>query len=134
MVLPSRTLTVSIDVPTFQVYRYVADPSNLPKWARALCQGVHRSGNKWTVETALGPMGFRFVDINAFGVLDHIVSLGDGVEVLNYVRAVVNGDGTELMFTLMQGSGTSDEEFDKDCRLVARDLAALKDRLESEKH
>ncbi len=79
----------------------------------------------------MGVVGICFLPANDFGVLDHVVNLSDGQSILNPMRVVANGDGSEVMFTLFQVSGTSDEQFANDFRMVEADLLTLKSVLES---
>lgn len=129
--LKSKTLSVSIERPPDDVYGFVANPENLPRWATAFCRSVSRSGGRWIVETPDGPMGIRFVDPNPYGVLDHYVSPAPGVEILNPMRVVRNGHGSEVTFTLFQPPEMSDEKFAEDVGLVERDLRGLKRVLEA---
>ena len=82
------------------------------------------------METPDGPMRIKFVGVNEFGVLDHYVRLAPGLEILNPMRVVPNGSGSEVLFTLFQLPNMSDERFAEDARLVERDLRTLKDVLE----
>ena len=68
---------------------------------------------------------------NDFGVLDHTVTVAPGVHVTNPMRVVPNADGSEVLFTLFQPPGMSDEQFRADARLVRGDLVSLKAALES---
>lgn len=131
-VLKARTLTVSIDCPPDRVYEFVANPENLPKWAAGLGRSVRREGSEWIVETPHGPMRIRFADRNEFGVLDHSVSPTPGREILNPMRVVPNGDGSEVMFTLVQAPTMSDAQYAEDAGMVERDLRTLKRVLEAE--
>jgi hypothetical protein len=112
------------------VYEFVSNPGNLPKWARAFCRSVRRSEGDWIVETPDGPMRITFVEQNEFGVLDHYVSPAPGLEILNPMRVVPNGSGSEVTFTLFQSLDMSEEEYSEDVRLVEHDLRTLKDVLE----
>lgn len=129
-VLRSKTLSVSIERPPREVYGFVSNPENLPKWAAGLCRSVKKSKGGWIVETPKGPMSFRFVGPNAFGILDHAVSPAPGLEILVPMRVVANGSGSEVLFTLFQLPDMSEEKFAEDVRLVERDLRTLKDILE----
>jgi len=129
-VLRSRTLSVSIACPPRQVYGFVSNPENLPKWAMGLCRSVRKADGGWIVETPGGPMRFRFVGQNEFGVLDHYVSPTPGLEILNPMRVVPNGSGSEVIFTLFQWPNMSDEQYVEDVGLVERDLRTLKSILE----
>ena len=129
--LQSRTLSVSIDCPPHRVYAFVSNPENLPRWAAGLCKSVSKSEAGWIVETPQGPMNLHFVENNDLGVLDHYVSPAPGVEVFVPMRVLPNGSGSEVLFTLFQLPGMSDEKFAEDAELVACDLETLKRVLES---
>jgi len=129
-VLRSKTVSVSIESPPRRVYEFVANPENLPKWATTFCRSVRKSGGEWIVETPDGPMGMRFVGRNDFGVLDHYVTVKPGIEILNPMRVVPNGSGSEIIFTSFQLPGMSNERFAEDAGFVERDLGALKKALE----
>jgi hypothetical protein len=78
----------------------------------------------------LGKVKIRFADQNAFGVLDHDVTLPSGVTVHNPMRVIPNDRGSEVVFTLFRRPGVSEAKFAEDARWVARDLRALKALLE----
>jgi hypothetical protein len=129
--MKSRTISVQINCRASEVYRFASNPENLPKWVRSFCLSVKKSGNDWLMETPTGSVGIRFVPSNDFGVLDHIVTLPDGRSILNPMRVVSNGEGSEVMFTLFQLGEMSDEQFAKDARMVESDLQMLKAVLEA---
>jgi hypothetical protein len=126
--LKARTLAVSIGRPPDQVYDFVSDPRNLPRWS--FFRSVTRSGDQWVVDTPDGPVGLRFVEANELGVLDHYVKLGSGVEIHVPMRVIPNGQGSEVLFTLLQTPDMTEEEFAEDAKQVERDLATLKAVLE----
>lgn len=126
----SRTITVSIDQAPAAVYAFASNPENLPQWVRSFCLSVRQSGNAWQMETPTGWIGIEFVPTNDLGVLDHIVTLPEGQAILNPMRVVGNGEGSEVMFTLFQLPGMSDEQFSKDAQMVETDLRSLKTVLE----
>jgi hypothetical protein len=127
----SRTLSVSIARSPQAVYDVVADPLNLPRWAGGLGSAVRKSADGWIVESANGPVGLRFAARNAFGVLDHWVNVGPGVEVYVPMRVIANGDASEVIFTLFQTLDMSAATFAADAALVQRDLDHLKRLLEA---
>lgn len=112
------------------MYAFVANPENFPVWVTSFSRSIRRAGADWILETDDGPMKLRFVDDNPFGVLDHRVTLPNGVEVVNPMRVVPNAEGSELSFTLFQTPGMSDEQFATDAAMVERDLQTLKRLLE----
>lgn len=128
--MKSRTVSVSIGRPPAEVYDYVFDARNLPRWATAFIRSVRPNGGHWIVDTPLGEMGFRFVERNSLGVLDHVVTLASGEESLSPMRVLPNGEGTEVIFTLLQAPDMSDLQFVEDVATVERDLRTLKRVLE----
>jgi hypothetical protein len=125
---PARTISESIDCPPDRVYEFVSDPRNLPRWS--FFGAVTRDGEEWRVETPEGTVGFRFIERNALGVLDHVVTLGSGEEVRVPMRVVPNGDGSEVLLTVFRSPGTTEQAFAADAGQVQRDLATLKRVLE----
>jgi hypothetical protein len=128
-VLPSRTVTISIERPPADVYRFVANPENLPQWAAGLGRSVRRAGRAWIVETSAGPLTVRFAPDNEFGVVDHVVR-APGVEIPVPMRVIPNGTGSELLITVFQTDDMTDEKLAADVKMVERDLATLKKVLE----
>jgi hypothetical protein len=126
----AKTLSVSIDRSPAEVYDFVVSPENLCLWATAFVHSVKRQGNDWIIETTDGPMAIRFVAHNGLGVLDHYVKLPNGMEILNPMRVLANGAGSEVLFTVFQQDGMSDEQFAQDAGMVERDLITLKSVLE----
>jgi len=131
MTLPSRTLQVSITRPPADVYAFVADPENLPQWARGLCRSIRQSGTGWIIDTAQGEINIRFTERNSLGVLDHYVTPAPGVEIYVPMRVLANGSGSEIIFTLFRQPGMSADKFAEDIELVERDLETLKHVLQS---
>ncbi|WBB67734.1 SRPBCC family protein [Micromonospora sp. WMMD812] len=126
----SRHLSVYIDRPVAQVYAFASDPANLPRWAPGLGSSVVREDGSWFVETPEGGVRVTFAPENEYGVLDHDVLTPSGETVYVPLRAIADGDGCEVVFTLRRSRGMSDEEFERDSALVTGDLALLKKVLE----
>ena len=73
----------------------------------------------------------RFVERNAYGVLDHYVKRSTpGHEVYMPMRVFPNGEGAEVLLTVFRQPGTTEEKFAEDTQWVRRDLEALKQLLE----
>lgn len=127
----ARTVSVSIACPPRRVYEFVVDPHNLPRWS--FFTTVEPSGDHFIVGTPDGPAQLRFVERNGWGVLDHEVTLPSGARVHVPLRVIPNGSGSELLFTLFQTPEMSDDVVTADAAQVERDLAKLKQILESER-
>ncbi|HBJ38771.1 MAG TPA: polyketide cyclase [Planctomycetaceae bacterium] len=128
--MKSLTIACSINRPPSEVYQFASNPANLPKWIRSFCLSVKQSEGAWLMETATGCIEIQFVPANEFGVLDHVVKLADGQSIRNSMRVVPNGDGSEVMFTLLQLPEMNERQFVKDVAMVETDLLTLKDVLE----
>ena len=105
---------MTIERPPSEVYDFVCDPKNLSTWASGLSDTVK----------------VRFAERNAYGILDHYVSLASGVEVYVPMRVFPNSQASEVLITVFRQPGVSEEQFAKDTLWVRRDLERLKELLE----
>jgi uncharacterized protein YndB with AHSA1/START domain len=124
-------VSVTIDRAPGDVYAFVANPENLPRWAAGLSSGIRRVAGEWIADSPMGPVKVRFAAPNAVGVLDHDVVLPSGEVVHNPLRVVPNGSASEVTFTLFQRPGMTQQQFVADAVAVRRDLATLKQLLEA---
>ncbi|OWV86786.1 polyketide cyclase [Rhizobium sp. R693] len=129
--MPARIIHRSIDRNWRDVYAFAAAPENMPLWASGLASGLEHSGEDWIATGALGAVKVSFVPHNEFGVIDHTVTIESGLRVYNALRIVPNGDGCEVMFTLLRIPGMTDEQFEADAAHIAKDLTALKALMEA---
>lgn len=127
----SRHLSVRIDRPATDVYAFASNPTNLPQWAPGLGTAVVHERGAWYVETPGGRARVTFAPPNEYGVLDHEVVTPSGEAVFVPLRALADGDGTEVVFTLRRAPGMTDDELERDAALVAADLERLKEVVES---
>lgn len=130
MLREARTLTISIACPPDDVWAFVADAANLPRWATASFHSVRRDGDHWVLDTPDGEVTLRFVEPNPFGVLDQVVTLPSGLAIHVPMRVVPNGDGSEVIFTVLREPGVGAEAFARDVASVEHDLRSLKAALE----
>jgi uncharacterized protein YndB with AHSA1/START domain len=129
--MPALHVSVTIERPPAEVYAFVVDPANLPRWAAGLGGAIAEVAGEWVADSPMGKVTVRFAPANDLGVLDHDVTLlATGETFHNPMRVVANGSGSEIVFTLFRREGTTDEEFSVDRAAIARDLAALQRLLE----
>lgn len=127
-----RHISIHIARPPAEVYGFVVDPKNLPRWAAGLARSdLKKVGEDWVADAPFGKVRVRFAPRNPFGVLDHDVTLESGVTVHNPMRVVPNGEGSEFVFMLFRQPGMDDGQFEADRAAVEKDLATLKAILES---
>jgi hypothetical protein len=112
------------------VAAFAGDPRNLPRWAKGLSSGIRLDGDRWLTDSPLGTVEVIFVGHIDLGVLDHDVIFPDGTTVHNPMRVLRNDDGSEVVFTVYQRDGVTDEEFASDAVAVRADLARLRDLME----
>jgi hypothetical protein len=131
MAFLTRHISISISKSVAEVYAFVSDPLNLPKWAAGLSGSIKKEGPDWVADSPMGKVKVKFAGTNVFGVLDHDVTLPSGVRFYNPMRVVANDNGSEVIFTLFRVPGMSDENFQEDAQSVNRDLKKLKEILET---
>lgn len=78
----------------------------------------------------MGVVKIKFSEKNHFGVVDHDVILPSGEVNHNPLRVVKNGEGSEVIFTLYRLPRMSDEDFERDARMVEGDILRLREVLE----
>lgn len=126
--LPCRHLSVTIPKAWVEVYGWLSDPANWPHWASGLGEMRHDAAREaWTAQQdGVGVVTIDFTPPNAFGILDHRVTLPDGREIYVPMRAIANGDGTEVVFTLFRQPGMDDATWKRDEEWVKGDLEQLR--------
>jgi hypothetical protein len=127
----SRHVSVFINRPADDVYAYASKPQNISHWAAGMAKSPLQSvDGEWVADSPMGRITVAFCEKNAFGVLDHIVTLPSGDSVLNPMRVVPSDPHScEVIFTLRKGAMTEDE-FEHDASLIAADLQTLRGILE----
>jgi hypothetical protein len=131
MTSESKHLGEWINRPAAEVYEYASNPANLPEWAPGLGSSVEHVDGRWLVDSPMGRVSVAFVPRNEYGVLDQDVTMPSGEIVYNPMRVTKDGNGSEIVFTLRRLPGMSDEDFERDAKAVAADLARLKRVLET---
>jgi len=127
----SAVVHISILAPPKSVIAFLSDIENWKTWAPWIHSVRRSSRGDWKLETEAGPMKIRFVEPHSLGVLDHEVTVASGMVVLNSMRVLPNGDGSELVMVVFQSPGVSTEQFDRDVQAVTDDLARLKPAAEA---
>ncbi|NDZ18201.1 polyketide cyclase [Variovorax sp. WS11] len=126
----ATVVTQTVNVPADRVYAFARQMENLPLWASGLAKGIEQRGGEWVADSPMGQVKVAMAPANSFGVLDHDVTLPDGVSVHNALRVTPCGGGSLLTFVVLRAEGASQESFDADVAHVRQDLAALKRLLE----
>ena len=130
MPFKSKHVSVSINRPADEVYEFTSNPADWPRWAAGLSGTISNINGEWIAESPMGSVKVDFSPRNAFGILDHHVTLPSGEAVYNPMRVLPNDDGSEVVFTVYQRPDVSAEAFAEDTAAVQRDLESLKTLLE----
>ncbi len=127
-----RALHISqpIERDPSEVAAFAGNPEHLPLWAAGLSAGIRLEAGRWITDSPMGTVEVAFVGPVDAGVLDHDVTLPDGVVVHNPLRVLRNDGGSEIVFTLYRLPNVSDEDFEGDAALVRADLERLRSLLE----
>lgn len=122
----TRHVSVVIHRRADEVYDLAGEPCRLPEWAAGLATGTATvDRDELVVDSPMGRIRVRFVARNGLGVLDHEVTLPDGTRVHNPLRVLPHPEGAEVVFSVRQLTD-DDDEFDRDCAMVAADLRRLR--------
>lgn len=131
-VAAARVVHVSVDRDWRAVYAFASDTGNMKDWASGLAAGLKRDGPDWIGDGGpLGDIRVTFAPENAFGVIDHTVTLPDGTRAENALRVVPNGEGAEVLFLVLRQPDQDDAAFAVDVAHVEKDLSTLKRLMES---
>jgi uncharacterized protein YndB with AHSA1/START domain len=122
----SDTRSISIDARPADVFRLLADPANLPRWAVGFAKSVREEGGRWHVQTASGEVRLRVESEPKTGVVDFWISSAPGAEVLAASRVIARGSAAEYVFTQFQAPGMPDEAFAQSVKALQHELAVLK--------
>lgn len=131
MTYPVKHISISINSPVTEVYKFISNPENFPKWV-ALVQSISKQGGDvWIGKTDVGNIKIIFTPTNEFGIADYWVILANGLVIHNPMRVVENNKNCEVILTLFLLPGTSEDDLKKDAQAVLKDLRKLKDIMES---
>lgn len=130
----TSTQSITIEAAPVDVFAFVADPANLPKWAIGFAKEIRQEDGTWIVTTGSGgEVAIRHVTDAEFGVVDGYMSPAPGVEMLGGAQRVVpNESGAEYVFTMFQPPGMPDEVFEQQIAELGRELVVLKAHLETD--
>lgn len=127
----STIISLVIERPVREVFRFLIEPLNFPKWAAVTGHRFEpRGGRDWLADMAAGPRMIRFCEPNEYGVLDHAVFAEGETPITNPMRVVANEEGTLLTYTAFQRPGVSDEKFTSTVEWITSDLMTAKSLLE----
>jgi hypothetical protein len=133
--MKSNTQSITIDQDAASVFRFVAEPRNLPRWASTFAPRISPAGDdRWVVPSPAGEILIRFdADEDRRTVDFHMkpVVPTPGLEGVAVSRVVPNGIGAEYVFTMFQFAGMPEEVWHGQLEELPCELARLKRAIEA---
>jgi hypothetical protein len=121
--MEARTVTAVLDAPKDDVFDYLADIENLPRWANEFARELRLEGGKARVVNGLGEFSFALEADAATGVIDMYAGPTEDEFALFPTRVVELPDGrTAYTFTMFQAPGMPDELFEAQHRSLLREF------------
>ena len=119
----TATVTTVLDARRDDVFSFLADIDNLPRWATEFARELRREGDRHIVVNNLGEFVFRIRAHDATGVIDMYAGPTEEQLAVFPTRAVaLPGDRTGYTFTMCQGPDMPDELFDSQHTSLQREF------------
>ena len=127
--MESRTVTAVLDAPRDDVFAYLAEIENLPRWATEFARELKHEGGKTKVVNGLGELFFELDADPDTGVIDMLAG-PDRERLLCFPTRVVATPvgGSAFTFTMFQTPGQPDEQFESQHASLLREFENLERR------
>jgi uncharacterized protein YndB with AHSA1/START domain len=120
----SETRSIAIEAPPQQVYRFIADATNIPRWAPAFATAISPRGEHWVASTPGGDAEVVVISHQDAGTVD-IVSADDQTRGA-FARVIPNGPLSEVLFTLFFEPETPEEAIVAQMSVVEDELTSIR--------
>ena len=119
----SETVTIVLPAQQKDVFAYLADIENLPKWATEFARELKRENDGYKVVNNLGEFYFEIHADEDTGVIDMLAGPSKDELAVFPTRAVeLHGGGTAYTFTMFQAPGMPDELFESQHQSLKREF------------
>jgi len=119
-------VTTVLDAPQSEVFDYMADIENLPRWATEFARELKRDDDGYRVVNGLGEFRFEIRADRPTGVIDMLAGPDRDSMTVFPTRAVALPDGrTAYTFTMFQTPGMPDEVFDAQHASLRREFTNI---------
>ena len=127
-----HTVTTTLATPVADVFAYLADIEKLPEWATEFARELKLVDGKTKVVNGLGEFFFELRADAESGVIDMLAGPSEDALICFPTRVVPTPTGgSAFTFTMFQGPGQSDEQFEMQHASLLRELANLEQRFGS---
>ena len=119
----SETVTTVLPAPKGEVFAYLAEVENLPRWATEFARELKVENGRHKVVNGLGEFFFAIEADEATGVIDMRAGPTESEMALFPTRVVELPDGrSAFTFTMFQGPGSSDDLFESQHASLLREF------------
>jgi hypothetical protein len=128
----SKTVTLILNAPKSEVFTFISNIENLPKWATEFCKELKKVGDKYKVISCNPDAGELFFSIRsdrATGVVDMFAGPTPEQMSIFPTRVVELSDKTSVyIFTMFQTPGMSDELFNAQYNSLTKEFGNIRKR------
>jgi hypothetical protein len=125
----SETVTAVLDAPARDVYEYLSNVENLPRWATEFARELTWRDGEAVVRNRLGEFVFRIEADPETGVIDMLAGPTSEKLAIFPTRVVeLTRDKTAFSFTMFQQPGMPDELFESQHASLQREFENIRAR------
>jgi hypothetical protein len=125
--LRSETVTAILPAPQREVFAYMSDIENLPRWATEFARELKLEDGDYKVVNNLGEFYFQIHADERTGVIDMLAGPSKDELAVFPTRAVGLPDGsTAYSFTMFQTPGMPDELFESQFQSLQREFENIR--------
>jgi hypothetical protein len=125
--MTTRTVTEVLDAPKEEVFAFLSQIENLPRWATEFARELTYEDGKAKVVNGLGEFYFRIAADAATGVIDMYAGPTEDELALFPTRVVALPGGTSAFtFTMFQAPGMPDELFESQYESLLREFENIR--------
>ena len=127
-----HTVTATFSASQDEVFAYLADIDNLPEWATEFARELKLVDGRYKVVNGLGEFLIEIRAEPASGVIDMLAGPSEEALALFPTRVVPLADGgSAFTFTMFQGPGQPDQQFENQYASLLREFNNLERRFGS---
>jgi len=127
----SHTVTAVLDAPKEDVFAYLSEIDNLPKWATEFARELRFEDGRAKVVNGLGEFYFSIDADVETGVIDMYAGPHEGELMLFPTRVVPLPDGRSMYsFTMFQAPGMPDDLFESQHASLLREFENIRREVE----
>jgi hypothetical protein len=121
--MTSRTVTAVLPAPKEEVFAYLAEIENLPRWATEFARELKVVEGRYKVVNGLGEFFFRLQADERTGIIDMLAGPSENELALFPTRVVeLPGGRSAFTFTMFQWPDMSDELFESQYASLLREF------------